>query len=319
MSNLLRQLDTGEVRKEVSSMRLNNEEGGNHKSGCIKKLKNGKRKIDAKKEAYMLRKIFILGFFVLLTSVYGQVMLNYQGYLTDAQENPINDNVDIIFTIFDEATAGKELWSETQTDVPVERGIFHVFLGCVKEIPNNVFTQDTNPWLELIVNGDTLETRSLMDPPPPVYPPYPPYPDNDWIIVGNNMYSGVPGNVGIGTTSPDYKLDVDGRARLDSSIIFKFDYDSKWQSIAAGTEDTLIHGLGGEEGKYIVFLYGKNDHGIHQMNYGTAEQSQLWFGCAWYKLNNNRIVVRRAAFDGGVLVPESKQWLEYRVRILKNQ
>jgi hypothetical protein len=34
--------------------------------------------------------------------------------------------------------------------------------------------------------------------------------DNDWIIAGSNMYSGVSGNVGIGTGSPLVKLDVRG-------------------------------------------------------------------------------------------------------------
>ena len=34
--------------------------------------------------------------------------------------------------------------------------------------------------------------------------------DSDWTISGNNMYSGVTGNVGIGTTSPGAKLDVTG-------------------------------------------------------------------------------------------------------------
>lgn len=33
--------------------------------------------------------------------------------------------------------------------------------------------------------------------------------DSDWIISGNNMYSGVSGNVGIGTTSPGHKLEID--------------------------------------------------------------------------------------------------------------
>jgi len=34
--------------------------------------------------------------------------------------------------------------------------------------------------------------------------------DNDWIISGNNMYSGVSGNVGIGNGNPQAKLDVNG-------------------------------------------------------------------------------------------------------------
>jgi len=38
--------------------------------------------------------------------------------------------------------------------------------------------------------------------------------DSDWTISGNNMYSAVSGNVGIGTTTPGYKLDVDGNMKL---------------------------------------------------------------------------------------------------------
>lgn len=37
--------------------------------------------------------------------------------------------------------------------------------------------------------------------------------DNDWTVSGNTMYSGVTGNVGVGTTSPDQKLSVVGRVR----------------------------------------------------------------------------------------------------------
>jgi len=38
--------------------------------------------------------------------------------------------------------------------------------------------------------------------------------DNDWIINGNNMYSGVSGNTGVGTPSPTKKMDVSGELRV---------------------------------------------------------------------------------------------------------
>ncbi|HEX7319910.1 MAG TPA: hypothetical protein VF399_06095 [bacterium] len=39
-------------------------------------------------------------------------------------------------------------------------------------------------------------------------------PDADWVITGSDMYSNVSGNVGIGTTSPRGKLDVDGSSDI---------------------------------------------------------------------------------------------------------
>jgi hypothetical protein len=42
--------------------------------------------------------------------------------------------------------------------------------------------------------------------------------DGDWTISGNHMYSAVAGSVGIGTTAPIYKLDVDGSIRATGTI-----------------------------------------------------------------------------------------------------
>jgi hypothetical protein len=38
--------------------------------------------------------------------------------------------------------------------------------------------------------------------------------DTDWTISGTDMYSGVSGNVGVGTDSPAYSLDIAGHARV---------------------------------------------------------------------------------------------------------
>lgn len=43
--------------------------------------------------------------------------------------------------------------------------------------------------------------------------------DSDWIISGDDMYSGVSGNAGIGTASPSEKLHVEGNAKVTGNLI----------------------------------------------------------------------------------------------------
>ena len=45
-----------------------------------------------------------------------------------------------------------------------------------------------------------------------------PFPDTDWIIVGNDQYSGVPNNVGIGTPTPQAKLHTVGTLRFEALL-----------------------------------------------------------------------------------------------------
>lgn len=88
-----------------------------------------------------------VGILVMLAIVLGTLMplvvfaevpqrINYQGYLTDSGGNPIDRTVSIVFSIYDVATGGTALWSETQNSVVVSGGLFSVQLGSVNPLPS---------------------------------------------------------------------------------------------------------------------------------------------------------------------------------------
>jgi hypothetical protein len=81
---------------------------------------------------------------ILITSVSALAipqLINYQGELTDSSGNPITNSVSITFTIYNAATAGDVLWTETQT-VTVTDGVFNVLLGSQTPIPADTFDGD---------------------------------------------------------------------------------------------------------------------------------------------------------------------------------
>ncbi len=52
----------------------------------------------------------------------------------------------------------------------------------------------------------------------------------DWVTSGDNMYSGVSGNVGIGTSTPDTKLDLEGSFRFtDTMYVSNSSHAMNWQ------------------------------------------------------------------------------------------
>ncbi len=97
-------------------------------------------------------------------------------------------------------------------------------------------------------------------------------PDSDWTISGNNMYSGVSGNVGIGTSAPSALLDVNGNIQLsDSTIYFR-----------NGTDEN--HGLGwyGSSKEFAgqnidgPVLFGYNGGALGSDQSGTQNVAVHW-------------------------------------------
>jgi hypothetical protein len=83
--------------------------------------------------------------------------ISYQGVLTDTSGNPVSDdNYDFTFNLYEVATSGTAIWSETQSGVTVNNGIFNVILGSVNPL-NLPF--DKPYWL-----GITIDTGSELSP-----------------------------------------------------------------------------------------------------------------------------------------------------------
>lgn len=70
-------------------------------------------------------------------------VLPYQGYLTDAQGNPVDGNVQMTFRMYETSDSAQPSWTETWNNVPVDEGMFVVYLGQMTPIVDGVLDTTT--------------------------------------------------------------------------------------------------------------------------------------------------------------------------------
>ena len=80
-------------------------------------------------------------------------VINYQGYLTDADGKSVNGDVVITFRIWDDPEIGTELWSEMHAPVTVREGVFNVMLGTYNPITAGILAGDC--YLGMTVGTDS--------------------------------------------------------------------------------------------------------------------------------------------------------------------
>ena len=135
---------------------------------------------------------------------------------------------------------------------------------------------------------------------------------------GNSYFNG--GNVSVGNTYPQARLDVDGDLKVSGA--YKGDigpnngapfprpaYDSGWVAISTGGSGiTLTHNIGGNVDNYVVDLQTSGgDIGIHNFKRGSDTDGDDKFGVYYKHLTTSSIVVYRFRDD---------QWsYQARVRI----
>jgi len=89
--------------------------------------------------------------------------VNYQGRLVDKTTGAaLTGIVSLAFSVFDDATAGTLLWSETQSATLDSNGVFQVVLGSGSttygSFDADLFIDD-DCWLEIVVAGETMNSR----------------------------------------------------------------------------------------------------------------------------------------------------------------
>lgn len=293
----------------------------------------------------------VIGMFLITPLALADVphMINYQGALTDDNGVPLDTAIAMTFAIYESQGILIPLWEETQP-CTVRNGLFSVLLGAIVPITPGVFNGDVR-YLGITIGDDPEELQPRKEFVTVAYAykanhaqeadsAFTAPPDDDWETSGNNIYR-LTGNVGIGTDSPSYDLDVRWNARIQRDLIVEddltvqddltingtlkltFDYESPWTALDAGSSVTFTHNLGGYRDKYIVYLDGKGTYGIHHYNYGSScwrdGLVNRWCGCEWGRLTTTSIRVDRAADDEDPSISTYKQWQQVRIRILKNQ
>jgi hypothetical protein len=87
-------------------------------------------------------------------------MVTYQGLLTDDTGSPVADgNYGLTFRLYDAATGGTQLWSETHPSVTVQNGLFKVHLGSVSILSLDF---DAPYWLEVQVGGGAAQVPRVQ-------------------------------------------------------------------------------------------------------------------------------------------------------------
>jgi hypothetical protein len=213
-------------------------------------------------------------------------LMNYQGMLTDTGGNPLNGDYDLTFKIYGQSSGGSAVWTEVQTGVQVQDGLFNVTLGSVSALPSSIF-DDTVRYLGITVGADPeLSPRIRITSMAYAYRAL----VADSAAVAGSGTGGAGGwvddgsvvrletstdKVGVGTDSPGDKLEVaDGsmNARLGYHYGVSFPTPYDIYSGVKGAYGENVEGFLGR--RYYSTLGGSSYYGV----YGSAETTGKNYG-----------------------------------------
>jgi hypothetical protein len=158
-----------------------------------------------------------------------------------------NQTVSFLISILQGSASGTAVYVETHTSMTNDYGLVNLEIGNGTVVSGSFSAID---WggdshylkVEMDPAGGTLYqamgTSQLLSVPYALQSGDSP-PDDDWTITGNNQYSAVTGNVGIGTSTPGQRLSVVGRVRAANAAD-----ETEYAEIYHGGSNALLHWAG---------------------------------------------------------------------------
>jgi hypothetical protein len=234
--------------------------------------------------------------------------LPYQGRLTDAPGNPIDNiapGIEMTFALYTQKTGGIPIWGEHYSGVPVSDGLFNVYLGSITPLDPALFDDDL--WI-----GVTIENDSEMTPREKVVP-----------HIGEQSTS-VPVGTVISWWRPDAStpLPSDKWAIVDGSVVTDSDSPLYNQTLPdltnrfiMGVTTTDIGQTGGTNALDLTHSHSMPAH-QHNVNGTTGEIHGMWDGGyhnaesepyryaintyknTWYTRHNHSLNIKTSSWSG---------------------
>ena len=73
-------------------------------------------------------------------------VINFQGYLTTTDNNPVSDTLNMVFALYRTSNGGNALWESPQMNVPVLNGVFNVILEKIERYPTQYLMVVMSGW-----------------------------------------------------------------------------------------------------------------------------------------------------------------------------
>jgi hypothetical protein len=213
-------------------------------------------------------------------------LISYQGHLTDAIGTPLDTTLSLVFTVYADAGGITSLWTETQPAVLITGGFFQVLLGSVNPIGISVFDGGER-WLKVQIQGGSA-ISTLM---PIVSVAYAQRAvksdtagyalsgsggdDGGWTDDGAAVrLTTNSDNVGIGTSSPNARLDVEHGSSTGATALIRNNNPANSEpALWVETSGNTAAVFGVSPNKYGLQGSSANSYGV----YGTGSRGVYGF------------------------------------------